>query len=91
MNIQEKIESIRKQPEHIRMRYVLGSVFVSMLLISVLWVFSITVSFQKQSDSQSFGTQTIQNTPPQKTTQDDSGVSSQMNSTAPSLNEWIKK
>jgi hypothetical protein len=40
MNITEKIEHIRKQPEHIRIRYVWGCVFISMFLIAIVWIFS---------------------------------------------------
>lgn len=47
MNIRNKIEEIRRQPEHIRMRYVIGSVTVTMFFISVLWIFSVITTFQK--------------------------------------------
>jgi cytoskeletal protein RodZ len=90
MSIQSKIEEIRKQPEHVRMRYVLLSVFVSMLFISVLWVFSITTSFKNSSDVTSVpvvvpekSSQAVPNTP------DANPVPKDDNS--PSLNEWIKK
>lgn len=42
----EKIEWVREQPEHIRMRYVLGSLFVSMLFVLGIWLLSVTESFQ---------------------------------------------
>lgn len=41
-----KIEWIRAQPEHIRMRYVLGYLFVSMLFILGIWFLSLAESFQ---------------------------------------------
>lgn len=40
MNIAEKIEQIRQKPEHIRVRYVWFSVFVSMFLVLTVWYFS---------------------------------------------------
>ncbi|KKR20077.1 MAG: hypothetical protein UT50_C0022G0002 [Candidatus Moranbacteria bacterium GW2011_GWA2_39_41] len=40
MNITEKIEQIRQKPEHIRLRYVWLSVFVSMFLVLTVWYFS---------------------------------------------------
>ena len=42
----EKIEWVREQPEHIRMRYVLGSLFVSMAFILGIWFLSLAESFQ---------------------------------------------
>lgn len=41
----EKIEHIREQPEHIRMRYVLGCLFVSMTFILGIWLLSLKESF----------------------------------------------
>ena len=51
MNISNKIEEIRRKPEHIRMRYVWGSVLIVMLLVLILWAFSIQDAFRKK-DSQ---------------------------------------
>ena len=45
MNIKEKIEQINKEPEHIRMRYVLGCVAVSRFVIFIVWIFSIISMF----------------------------------------------
>ncbi len=42
MRLQDKIKEIQQKPEHIRLRYVWGCVFVSMFFIVVLWVFSMT-------------------------------------------------
>lgn len=47
MNINDKIEEIRQKPEHIRMRYVWGSVFVVMILILIVWFFSIKETFKE--------------------------------------------
>ncbi|MDD5083895.1 MAG: hypothetical protein PHT88_03070 [Candidatus Moranbacteria bacterium] len=86
MGIQTKIEEIRRQPERVRMRYVLTSVFVSMLVISVLWIFSITTSFQSQKEivpapmNQGSQNQDMQ-----------AGAITQQPDVAPSLDEWIKK
>lgn len=41
MGIQEKIEEIRKKPEHIRIRYVWMWVAVSMVFIITIWIISI--------------------------------------------------
>ncbi|MEI7621456.1 MAG: hypothetical protein WCJ51_02895 [Candidatus Moraniibacteriota bacterium] len=49
INLVEKIEEIRMQPEHIRLRWVWGSVAVSMLLIFVIWIFSITLMFKSEN------------------------------------------
>jgi heme exporter protein D len=46
MEIQRKIEEIRRKPEHIRIRYVWGCVGVSMGVIVVLWLFSLRAAFQ---------------------------------------------
>lgn len=46
MNIGEKITEINKQPQHIRMRWVWGSVTVSMLIILVIWIFSLIAMFK---------------------------------------------
>jgi Tfp pilus assembly protein PilO len=42
MNISEKIEAIRRQPENIRLRYVWICVAVSMFVIILVWIFSIS-------------------------------------------------
>ena len=92
MSIHSKIEEIRKQPEHVRMRYVLLSVFVSMLFISVLWIFSITTSFKNSSDVTPVSAVPVEKSsqvaPPPRMS-DANSASKDENS--PSLNEWIKK
>ncbi|MFZ2187309.1 MAG: hypothetical protein WAV46_01645 [Candidatus Moraniibacteriota bacterium] len=45
----EKIEAIRAQPEHIRMRYVVGCLFVSMLFIVGIWLLTVGESFHSIS------------------------------------------
>lgn len=45
----EKIESIRQEPEHIRMRYVFGCLIVSMAFIVGIWLLSLGESFRNIS------------------------------------------
>lgn len=45
MNINKKIEEIRRLPENVRMLWVWGCVIVSMFVISIFWIFSITSMF----------------------------------------------
>lgn len=47
MDISKKIEEIRQKPEHVRIRYVWGSVAVSMVLIIIIWIFSLGDSLKK--------------------------------------------
>lgn len=44
-NIWEKIEWVREQPEHIRMRYVFGCLAVSMTFVIGIWLLSLKESF----------------------------------------------
>lgn len=41
MNLEEKIQSIRKKPEHIRLRYIWFSVSICMFLVITLWIISL--------------------------------------------------
>ena len=53
MNIQDKIEEIRRKPEHIRLRYVWAMTAASALLIIIIWA----ISFQgrtEEKDNASF-------------------------------------
>lgn len=45
MDWQKKIENVRQQPEHIRMRYVWGAVGISMFFVLLVWVFSLKEAF----------------------------------------------
>jgi hypothetical protein len=45
INIWEKIEWVREQPEHIRMRYVIGCLAVSMTFVIGIWLLSLKESF----------------------------------------------
>ena len=52
MGLFEKIERIKEQPEHIRLRYVWFFVLVSMFFIITLWIFSLQVdSAQKPGNA----------------------------------------
>jgi hypothetical protein len=48
-SVWEKIEWVREQPEHIRMRYVTGCLAVSMVFIIGIWFLSLKESFQNVS------------------------------------------
>lgn len=44
--LSDKIEQIRQQPEHIRLKYVWGSVALSMILIIFIWLMSVVAMFK---------------------------------------------
>lgn len=46
MDINKKIEEVRKQPEHVRVRYVFGAVAVVMFFIIIIWLFSLQDTFR---------------------------------------------
>lgn len=46
MDLAKKLEEIRQKPESVRIRYVWGSVAVSMLIIVIIWIFSLEESFK---------------------------------------------
>lgn len=78
MNIQDKIQEICAKPEHIRIRYVYGCVAVSMIVIFILWIFSIQVSFHDITDKAN-----QESNAPQEEKQDVTPESS--------LNDWVQK
>lgn len=49
VNLAQKIEEIRKQPDHVRERYVWGCVIASMTLILTIWFFSLVAMFKKDN------------------------------------------
>ncbi len=52
--IEKKVENIREQPEHIRMRYVWLAVGIVMFLIIFIWLVSLRTSFlQIHTDTKS--------------------------------------
>jgi hypothetical protein len=48
--IEQKIEKIRREPEHIRLRYIYGIIAVFMVFVVVLWFFSFFTNI-KQDDA----------------------------------------
>ncbi len=50
----EKVEYVRAQPEHIRMRYVVGCLLVAMIFILGIWMLSLRESFGTASEDLSF-------------------------------------
>lgn len=44
MSLQNKIEEIRRKPEHIRLRYVWALVAISMFFVIIIWFFSLKAS-----------------------------------------------
>ncbi|PID51731.1 MAG: hypothetical protein CR954_00305 [Candidatus Moraniibacteriota bacterium] len=55
--IENTIAHVRTQPEHIRMRWVWGSVIAVMIFVIIVWMMSLRVSFLRletapQSDTQ---------------------------------------
>ena len=50
MDINKKIEEIRKKPEHVRLRYVWGGMFLSMMIIVIVWVFSLRENFRSKGE-----------------------------------------
>lgn len=50
MSIQEKIEEIRKKPEHIRLRYVWGLTFFSLAIVILIWIISISAQKEAPKD-----------------------------------------
>jgi hypothetical protein len=51
MNLQRKLEEIRRKPAHIRLRYTYAAVAISMFFILVLWFFSLSDSIKKAGDA----------------------------------------
>lgn len=46
MNINKKIEELRKAPEHVRLRYVWIAVAITMFFVVIIWLFSIGEKLQ---------------------------------------------
>jgi len=51
VDILEKIEEIRKKPEHIRRRYVFVIVFVCVIVIFSIWMITVKNSFKENTDT----------------------------------------
>ncbi len=81
MTLLEKLESIREQPESVRLRYVWLCVSVSMFFVFALWILSLQASFPKIVSPQDL----IQPTTPPGT------PASTPVDTGPSLEEMLQK
>jgi Tfp pilus assembly protein PilO len=53
MDINKKIEEIRRKPEHIRMRYVWVAVAITMLFVFIIWIFSLQETFKSSQPEES--------------------------------------
>lgn len=62
MNLFEKIEEIRRQPEPVRIRYTMFSVSVIMFFVIVIWLFSLVTSFEKTIPEVTEGTEKLSKT-----------------------------
>ena len=51
MNIERKIEEIRRQPEHIKLRYIYALMAISLVFVLLIWFFSF-FAVEKKSDKQ---------------------------------------
>ncbi len=49
MNLIRYIENIRQKPEHIRKRYVLAGVAISMFFIIIIWLFSLSETLSRSA------------------------------------------
>lgn len=49
--IERKIDRIRQEPEHVRIRYVWGAVLVVMVLVFSLWIVTLRDSFRSTDTS----------------------------------------
>ncbi|PIP27866.1 MAG: hypothetical protein COX29_04225 [Candidatus Moranbacteria bacterium CG23_combo_of_CG06-09_8_20_14_all_35_22] len=52
MSIFDKIEQIRRQPEHIRLRWVWGLTAFGMIFILIIWMISFSAQFENTDDSE---------------------------------------
>ena len=50
MRLMDKIEDIRRKPEHIRLRYVWAMVAISMIFVVAIWFFSLGSSISEQAN-----------------------------------------
>lgn len=62
MDINRKLEEIRRQPEHIRRRWVWGAVAVSMLMVFAIWIFSLQIAFKQNARKALKNTQSLSET-----------------------------
>ncbi len=50
MNIFDKIEEIRRQPEHVRLRWAWGLTAFGMVFILIIWMISFSAQFENTDD-----------------------------------------
>lgn len=46
-NIQDWVEEVKRKPEHVRERYVIGCVVASMFFVVIVWSLTVTEGFKK--------------------------------------------
>lgn len=51
MDLNKKIEQLRQQPEHVRVRYVWICVVISMFVVLIVWFFSIASMFAEEKNN----------------------------------------
>jgi uncharacterized protein YlxW (UPF0749 family) len=59
MGLQDKIEEIRRKPEHIRIRYVWMWVAISMVIVIAIWIISIVAQNGRSNDAESLSRQQL--------------------------------
>ncbi len=52
MDLQSKIEEIRRKPEHIRRRYVIILVAICMVFVIIFWIFSLDINWRDSRSNQ---------------------------------------
>jgi hypothetical protein len=58
MGLIERIETIRKKPEHIRLRYIWFFVFICMTVVMAIWFFSLKNDLAQNSSEKEWPSQT---------------------------------
>ena len=61
MNIERKIEEIRRQPEHIKLRYIYALMAISLVFVLLIWFFSFFAGTKKEDSAQKLKNQAILN------------------------------
>ena len=57
MNISDKLKEIKKQPEHVRLRWAWGLAAAITFFVAVIWLVSLNFQKQKKSDFRLTGQQ----------------------------------
>jgi Na+/H+-translocating membrane pyrophosphatase len=61
-----KIEKIRKQPEHIRLRWAWGMTIAAMVIVVILWMISFSTQRNESVNDEAGGSEVIQELSNQK-------------------------